>query len=123
MRTGERLDALMQHLGLAAAYFATQVPGDIAGLALGRPERIAGLVLCVPTRLDPAPFERVAPRLLMISGETGMTAETTLRAHARLAPAERHVLRGYDAVGWSDVVADQTAEVADIIIRFLTGSA
>jgi SAM-dependent methyltransferase len=123
MRTAERLDALMQHLGLAAAYFATQVPGDVAGFAAQRPERIAGLVLCVPTRLDPAPFERVAPRLLMISGETGMSAETTLRAHARLAPAQRHVLPRYDAVGWSDVVADRTAEVAGAIIRFLTGAA
>jgi SAM-dependent methyltransferase len=119
MQTAERLDALMQHLGLAAAYFATQVPSDIAGLAAQRPERIAGLVLCVPTRLDPAPFERVAPRLLMISGDAGLSAETTLRAHARLASARRHVLRGYDAVGWSDVVADRTAEVADIMVGFL----
>jgi SAM-dependent methyltransferase len=123
MQTAERLDALMQHLGLESAHFATQVPGDVAGLAAQRPERIAGLVLCVPTRLDPAPFERVAPRLLMISGETGMTAETTLRAHARLAPAQRHVLRGYDAVGWSDVVADRTAEVADTVVRFLSDAA
>lgn len=123
MRTAERLDALMQHLGLAAAYFATQVPGDVAGLAAQQPERIAGLVLCVPTRLDPAPFERVAPRLLMISGEIGMTAETTLRAHARLPLAQRHILSGYDAVGWSDVVADRSAEVTDTIIRFLRDAA
>ena len=122
MQTVERLTSLMQHLRLEAACFATQVPGDVAGLAAGLPERISGLVLCVPTRLDPRPFERVAPRLLMISGETGLSAETTRRAHERLPEAQRHVLQGYDASGWSDVVADRTAEVADTIIRFLAGA-
>ncbi len=120
MQTAERLNALMEHLGLAAACFATQVPADVAGLAAGLPERINGIVLTVPVRLDAKPFERVAPRLMMISGETGLSAETTGRAHERLPEAARHVLRGYDAVGWSDVAADRTAEVTDAIVRFLT---
>jgi hypothetical protein len=106
MRTAERLKSLMEHLQLEVAYFATQVPGDIAGLAEGQPERIGGLVLCVPTRLDARPFEGVARRLLMIAGEAGLSAETTRRAHERLPEAERHVLHGYDASGWSDVVAE-----------------
>jgi SAM-dependent methyltransferase len=122
MQTVERLASLMQHLGLEAAHFATQVPGDVAGLAAASPERIGGLVLCVPTRLDPRPFDRVASRLLMIGGEKGLSAEATRGAHERLAGAQRHVLQGYDASGWSDVVADRTAEVADTIIRFLAGS-
>jgi SAM-dependent methyltransferase len=121
MHTAERLDALMQHLGVATAHVATQVASDIAGFAAARPERIAGLVLCVPTRVDPAPFERVAPRLLMISGDAGLSAETSSRAHARLAQAQRRVLPGYDAVAWSDVVADRTAEIAEAMIEFLTG--
>jgi SAM-dependent methyltransferase len=121
VRTVERLNSLLEHLRLEAAYFATQIPGDVAGLAAGLPDRISGLVLCVPTRLDARPFERVAPRLLMISGETGLSAETTRRAHERLTEARRHVLHRYDAAGWSDVVAERTAEVAGTIIQFLTG--
>jgi SAM-dependent methyltransferase len=117
--TAERLAALMQHLGLGAACFATQVASDIAGFAAAQPERIAGLVLCVPTRLDPAPFERVAPRLLMIAGDAGLSAEATGRARARLPAAKRHVLDRYAAAAWSDVVADRTAEIADAIIKFL----
>ena len=122
MQTAERLKSLMEHLRLETAHFATQMPGDLAGLAAALPERIGGLVLCVPTRLDPQPFERVAPRLLMICGETGLSAETTRRAHERLPGAQRHVLHGYAAAGWSDAVADRTAEVAGTIIRFLTGA-
>jgi hypothetical protein len=98
------------------------MPGDVAGLAAELSERISGLVLCVPTRLDARPFERVAPRLLMISGDAGLSAETTQHAHERLPQAQRHILHHYDAVGWSDVVADRTAEVAGTMIRFLTGA-
>lgn len=122
MQTAERLAALMDHLGLEAAYFATQMPGDVAGLAARLPERIGGLVLCIPVRLDARPFERVAPRLLMISGETGLTAETTRRAQAHLRQAQRHSLEDYDASGWSDVVADRPAEVAGVIVGFLAGA-
>ena len=41
---------------LARAHVATQIPGDIAGLAASHPERLAGIVLCAPVRLDRAPF-------------------------------------------------------------------
>jgi hypothetical protein len=70
----------MEHLGIEAAFFATQVPGDVVDLAWGRPGRIKGLVLCVPMLLDARPFERVARRLLMISGDAGISDQTTLSA-------------------------------------------
>jgi hypothetical protein len=122
MQTAERLNSLMDHLGIEAALFATQVPGDVGDFAWELPHRIEGLVLCVPTRLDARRFERVARRLLMISGETGLSAQTTLSAQEHLPEAQRYILEGYNAEGWSDVVADQTAEVAGTIIRFLTSA-
>jgi SAM-dependent methyltransferase len=122
MKIVERLTSLMQHLQLDTAYFATQIPGDIADLAAQFPGRVAGLVLCVPTRLDPRPFAHVAPRLLMIAGEAGLSAETSRRALAQLAGAQQHILPGYNAQGWSDVVADRTTEVVGAIISFLRRS-
>ena len=121
MQTLERLTSLLDHLGIEAAHFATQIPGDIADLAEQRSERIAGLVLCVPTRLDARPFARLASRLLLICGDSGLSAEATRWAQQHLKGARRHVLGSYDAVGWSDVVADRTAETTEIIVRFLTG--
>ena len=115
----ERLTALWEHLGLGRAHVAAQMPGDIAGLAEDCPERLAGIVLCAPSRLDPAPFASVADRLLMIAGEHGLTSETTARAAARLAGAERFVLAGYDAPGWADVVADRTGAILDRMADFL----
>jgi len=122
MKSVERLASLMQHLQLDAACFATQIAGDIADLAAQFPERITALVLCVPTRLDPRPFAHVAPRLLMIAGDAGLSAETSRRAFAQLPGAQEHILPGYNAQGWSDVVADRTTEVVGAIISFLRRS-
>jgi ubiquinone/menaquinone biosynthesis C-methylase UbiE len=84
------------------------------------PERLAGIVLCVPSRLDPAPFADIADRVLMISSARGPAAEATARAAMRLPGAERSVLADYDAPGsWSDAVAERTQEIADRIISFL----
>jgi hypothetical protein len=76
----DRLISLWDHLGLRTAHVATQMAGDVAGFAREHPGRIAGLLLCTPSRLDPAPFGAVASRLVMIAGERGMTAEVTARA-------------------------------------------
>src|SRR5262249_27964757 len=77
-------------------------------------------LLCVPSRLDPAPFADIADRVLMISSERGPAAEATARATVRLPAAERSVLAGYEAPGsCSDAVADRTQEIADPIIAFL----
>jgi len=119
MKTVERLIALMDHLGIEVAHLAAQVAGDVAGLAQAHPERIGGLVLCAPTRLDPQPFVGVTARLLIISGEGDPGAEPIRRAHERLPGAQRHVLTGYAALGWSDVVADRTTEVARTLLGFL----
>jgi SAM-dependent methyltransferase len=116
----DRLMALMDHLGLGAAHFGTPIPRDISGLAAEHPERLAGVVLCVPSRLDPAPFVDIADRVLMISGEHGPAAEATARAALRLPSAERSVLAGYSAPGsWSDAVAEQAEQIVEQMIAFL----
>src|SRR5262249_10383646 len=119
MNTAERLAALMDHLGLARAHVATQVASDVAQFAAEHVERIGGLVLCAPTRLDPAPFEKLAARLLLISGDKGLTAQTAERAQPRLPQARLHVLQNYNAAAWSDVIVDRGGEVVDAMMAFL----
>src|SRR3984893_3124816 len=117
----DRLIALWEHFGLGAAFVATQMPIDLGELAACYPERIAGAVFCTPNRLDPQPFAAIADRLLLIASERGLTAGTTARAAARLPGAERFVLADYDALGWSDVIADRTSEIANRMLEFLHG--
>jgi SAM-dependent methyltransferase len=115
----QRLTALWDHLGLGAAHVAAQMPGDLAGFIAAAPQRIAGVVLCVPSRLDPAPFAGVAERLLMVAGDGDLTGDVTARALPRLPGATRHVLHGYQAPGWADVVADRSAVIAGWIAAHL----
>src|ERR1700759_16893 len=116
----DRLVALMDYLGLSSAYFGTAIPRDISGLATAHPERLAGIVLCVPSRLDPARFPAIADRVRMIASERGPAAEATARATARLPAAQRAMLAGYEAPGsWSDAVPDRTDEIAGQMITFL----
>ncbi len=119
MTLAERLITLMDHLGLARAHVATQMTGDVAGLAATAPERMGGLVLCVPSRLDPTPFSAVSDRMLMIAGARGMTAEVTARAQPRLPGSRRLVLADYDAPGWADVVTDRTGPIIEGLTGFL----
>ncbi len=123
MNLPDRLIALLDHLGLERAHVATQMTGDIAGLAAAHPNRLAGVVLCVPSRLDPTPFAALPGRMLMIAGAHGMTAEITARAAARLPGSRRIVLEDYDAPGWADVVSDRTAEIIGGMSDFFTGLA
>jgi SAM-dependent methyltransferase len=116
----DRLLALWDYLGLDAAHAATAIPGDLAPLASRHPRRIAGIVLCVPSRLDPAPFAGVADRVLMIGAEHGPSAEATARAAATLPAAQHEMLAGYRAPGsWADAVADRGDEIARTIVDFL----
>lgn len=115
----DRLLSLWDHLGLGVAHVATQMPGDIADLAAAAPSRLGGVALCVPTRLDPARFAAVADRLLMLSGEKGLTAAVTTAASERLPHARRFVLEGYDAPGWADVVADRTDDIVNQMVEHL----
>ena len=115
-----RLLALWDHLGLASAHVATQVPGDLAAFARAHPGRIAGAALCVPVRLDPAGFTDIATRVLLVAGELGLTNAVTARAAERLPGCGRVVLAAYDAPGWADVVADRTGELVGLMTGFLS---
>jgi ubiquinone/menaquinone biosynthesis C-methylase UbiE len=115
----QRLAALWDHLGLRVAHVATQVPADVADFSVSHPDRIASLVFCVPTRLDPAPFMALAARILMIAGETGPTVEVTARAARTLPGSARAVLAGYDAPGWADVVADRPDDIFSHMLGLL----
>jgi len=106
--------ALWTHLGLQRAHVATQMAGDVIPLAEAAPERIGNLILCTPSRLDPAPFAPLSERIILVTGESGLCAEVTARAMPRLPHASRIVLDGYDAPGWADVIADRTDDILRI---------
>jgi ubiquinone/menaquinone biosynthesis C-methylase UbiE len=116
-----RLVALLDHLGIARAHFASQIPSDFAGLAAAHPGRLGGIICVTPVRLDPAPFAEVSNQVLMIAGEYGPTFEVTTRAASRLPGAQRFILDSYEAQGWADVAAERTGELVAAMAGFLGG--
>lgn len=119
MRLPDRLAALWDHLGLGAAHIAAGMPVDVVEFAPAHPDRIAGMVFCAPSRLDTDVFAPFADRLLLISGDRGMTATLAENATQRLG--NRHaILPDYEALGWSDVVADRGPAIARHLQEFLT---
>jgi ubiquinone/menaquinone biosynthesis C-methylase UbiE len=115
----DRLAALLDHLGLGRAHFATQMPGDLAAFAEQHAGRIASIAFTVPVRLDPAPFAAVAARTLIVTGSSGVSAVASERAAARLAGARLVRLDGYATTGWSDVARDRTGELADALLSHM----
>ena len=111
-----RLAALWDHLGLGAAHAATQVPGDLAAFAAAHPKRLASVTLCVPVRLDPAPFAAMADSVVLIAGGHGLTNEVTARAAQRLPGSRRIVLDGYEAPGWADVAVERGGALVDALL-------
>lgn len=115
----QRLAGLLDHLGLESAHFATQMPGDLTDFALAQPTRVAGLVFAVPVRLDPTPFMSASSRVLVITGDSGVSREPSKRGAASLAGSSLLELEDYATTGWSDVVSERTGEVAIAVTSHL----
>lgn len=115
----DRLLSLLDHLGIARAHLATQMPADIGDLCTAAADRIAGVVLAVPVRLDPEAFRGVADRLLVLSGEGGLGQAVSDAAVTALPSARRHIFAGYDAPGWADLARERTGETAHAMTEFL----
>ncbi len=116
----DRLAGLLDHLGLARAHIATQMPGDLTGFADRHGDRIAGLVFAVPVRLDPAAFGCLADRVLIVTGDSGVSVAPSQRAASRLDGSRLMALPGYATTGWSDIAKDRPGELSDAIQSHLT---
>ncbi|MFT5507454.1 MAG: ubiquinone/menaquinone biosynthesis C-methylase UbiE [Hyphomicrobiaceae bacterium] len=118
----DRLLAVFEALDISRAHIATQTPSDISKLVEASPERIAGIVLLAPPRMDPTPFVRHASDVLYIApagGTLGRTAKTIL---PQMPNAQLVTLDGYDAESWDDIAVDRS-DVADVMSGHLSSVA
>ena len=117
----DRLAAVLDRLGIARAFLATQMPGDVAAFCRRNPERIAGLALVVPSRIEPEAFAGLGARAMVLTGDGGVPAEAANNA-APAMPAARQVrLPGYAATAWSDVAAERPDELLAELDALLGG--
>lgn len=83
------------------------------------PETFSSLTLVGPASIDPQTIGTLGSRLLVINGEKGANANRVQRAVERTPGASLFTLPNYTFLGWSDVVADRSAEVGAAVLNFL----
>ena len=107
MTLTDRILAVLDHLRLERVHVATQAPGDVQDLVANHPDRVGGIALVAPPRIDPAPFAAYGSEVLYVVPEGGMLAKTAARTLPRLPNARPAHLSGYDAESWSDLALDR----------------
>ena len=113
---------LLQHFGIERAHIAAGGPPplkDWHSLATLHPERVASLTLISPPMLDTAPLAGLASRTLIVAGDRGSLADGAAKFANSLPSVSAHVLRGYEWLPWSDVIADRGAEIGAAMLDFL----
>jgi hypothetical protein len=69
--------------------------------------------------LDTAPLAGLASRILIVAGDRGSLADGAAKFANSLPSVSAHVLRGYEWLPWSDVIADRGAEIGAAMLDFL----
>ena len=113
---------LLQHFGIERAHIAAGGPPplkDWHSLATLHPERVASLTLISPPMLDTAPLAGLASRTLIFAGDQGSLADGAAKFAASVESASAHILRGYEWLPWSDVIADRGGEIGAAMLDFL----
>lgn len=106
------LAELLDHLGIASAYFAGRGSADPQGFASKYPQRIASLTLLCPVVLDPRTLEPLAGRLLVVTGDRGPSPRRVRAGLSELAQAIAVVLDDYAGHTWADIAAERSDRIA-----------
>src|SRR3954451_1192709 len=112
---------LFQALGLGQAHIAAGqlAPSDWLGLAAGYPELVASLILVSPRPRPKSELNGLESRLLVVAGDTGLSARGPAKLLADLPSAAAQILRDYECLPWVDVIAERGADIAPALLRFL----
>ena len=120
VKVEERIIQVLQHLGIAKAHFAARGAGDWSGLVISHPEVISSLTLVCPQGFDPENLAAVAPKLLVINGDQGATAEMVERNLQGLPDATIIPLSGYATPNtYADIAAERKEDIGTTVLEFL----
>jgi pimeloyl-ACP methyl ester carboxylesterase len=115
----ERLLRLFRQLGIERAHIAARNVADWQNFATAYPERIASLSLVCPRALDMRRFTGLATRTLVISGDLNPAAEPVRTALQSVEGINTVTVRDYEALIWSDLATDRSADIAPAMLGFL----
>jgi SAM-dependent methyltransferase len=122
LSVAERITQLLDHLGIDKAHFAARNQPDWAGFTSASPERVSSLAIICPETIDVDAARPFGPRVTVFSGDTGPNSQRITRLIADLQQANLVTIQNYDAVSWTDVMADLTDWIAPQIAMALSAS-
>jgi len=117
-----RLVQVFDHLGIRSAHVGGRLPGDWSALAATRPDIMASFTLLAPTAMVAQQVEAIASKLLVVSGDEGSFAQSVQGVAAQVPGAQVSTLAGFSNLGWLDVAADYTDEIAAAMLDFLAAA-
>ena len=101
----DRIDQLMQHLGIAKAHFAGRLAVDWAGCALAFSDRILSLTLVCPPAIPPPAIGEVAYRTLVFNGDRGPFADSVKQIVEGDSGINLVTISDYAGLLWSEGLA------------------
>ncbi len=120
MILSERLNNLLDYLGIKDTFIATQMPGDLTEFCTTKIDRIAGLALVIPSRINPEALKALEEKVIILNGESGIPADTAQKAMFELPQARQVCLQNYHTTAWSDIGVERPEELCQHLISFFS---
>ncbi len=115
MTLTQRLQALLDHLGLDRAHVGARMPQDWQPLAADLTDRVASLTLLCPSFVDPTAMAPLASRTLVLASDLPAYSHQIIDALAARPAARLVPLADYRPHLWTDIVHDH----ADLVFNEL----
>jgi SAM-dependent methyltransferase len=116
---GRGLAELLDHLGIASAYFAGRGSADLKSFASEHADRIASLTLLCPAVLDTRTLGPLSARLLVVTGDSGPGPQRVRAGLSELAQVTTVVLDDYAGHTWADITAERGDTIDAAMQEFL----
>ncbi len=121
LSTAERIEVLLDRLGVGRLHVAGCMSGDWAGLVERSAQRIRSLTIVAPhlNKGTPAGLAAFTSPVMVVAGDRGAPADRARNLAAQFANARLVELPGYESPMWANTVADRTGEVGEALLAFL----
>lgn len=116
----ERISAVLNHLGIERAHFASRNLNDWYGMAARFSDAVASLTLVCPLGFDSGVLATLGERLLVFNADRGGATDTINRNMAGLPSASMATLADYAyANNYADIAAERGGDLPGPILDFL----
>ena len=120
LTVADRIEQLMNHLGIEKAHFAGRYFPDIAGSLSNHPERIMSLTLVCPPALPSYAVRATGSKMLVFNGDRGPFAGTIASTLETIKEASAITFPDYVGALWDDLIVEHNETIGREMLKFLS---